>query len=243
MSDGAKRLLVPEPEYARRLGRHLHHDPRNRGYSIRELLPKRASRSVAPPWWRRGVYDQQGSSCTMQAAAGVLASSPFRQAHRPALPSWDTESERHAGYLRAQTEFDPWAGGEPDYYGSSTDAPFKLLAHLGHIEQWRWCFGFADVLDTLRFWGPLAVGTWWYDGMDQPHPSTARVKVEGDKVGGHTYEVVWDDVVDRELVCVQSWGYSGTLARTRSRFRLSYADAEGLLADDGEAVTIVPTAS
>ncbi len=233
MSDGDLAKL-PQPLRGG-LGRHQWHDPANRLWPARALLrPQAAPR--APVWWRRDVYDQGSeSSCTAQAAAGLLASSPYRLAWSGSLPSVDEPAERYQLYRAAQ-RVDPWDGEEPAYYGSSTDAPFKVLRDRGLIAEWRWCFGLADVIDHLRQRGPVAVGTWWYGSMEHAN-ERGLVDVSGVPRGGHAYDVLYHDDARNESVCVQSWG-RGSPTPT-GRFRLADDDLGGLLDDGGEAVTVV----
>ncbi len=227
--------MTPDPgDVPYPLGRNLYHDPRNRDYPIRELLPRETT-PKRRPWWRRGVYDQGSeSSCTAQAAAGVLESSPNRQVYRGHLPHYDEVPERFELYREAQRH-DPWQGEEPQYKGSSTDAPFKVLRNRGQIAEWRWCFGIQDVIDTLNVFGPVALGTTWHHDMFRPD-ANGYVSLTGGVAGGHAYETVWYDLNEQRFRCVnswdRSWGQSG-------RFWLRYEQVEALLADRGEAVTIV----
>lgn len=229
------RRIEGEVPAVKPLGRHLFHDERNLDYPIRELLPKRIT-PVRKLWWTQDVYNQGGSSCTMQAASGILVTSPFRlnTAIRATFPHHDTEAERHALYLRGQG-YDPWPGGEPQYEGSSTDAPFRLMRELGWIGEWRWVFGLQDLIDTVMFYGPAAVGTIWTERMFYPDAS-GRIKPEGEISGGHAYRVIGVDPIRRVFICVNSW--DRTWGRS-GRFEVSYEDMDYLLGQDGEAVTVV----
>lgn len=229
MSDGDQALIPEDPSNPYPLGRHLHHDPRNRDYPIRALLE--ASEPRQRPWWRRGIYNQgTESSCTAQAAAGVLETSPNRQAHRPSLPHYDETAERFDLYSEARRH-DPWPG--EDYAGASTDAPFKVLRARSHITEWRWCFGLADVLDTLNGRGPVAVGTLWYTRMFYPD-ADGHIEISGDVAGGHAYELLWNDAADRQVRAINSWGDWGQ----NGRFWLTHDQLDRLLGENGEAVAL-----
>lgn len=240
MADGDLTYTPEDPNNPYPLGRSVQwHDPQNRAYSVRPLL---ASGTLQDrPWYTRHNFDQQGSSCTMQAAIGVTFSSPFRKDQKvKALHAhFDTEAERHSAYLQAQ-HFDPWAGGEPQYEGSSTDAPFKYLRHHGYISGWRWCFGIQDLRDTLRKWGPVSVGTVWYHQMFFPRVNNREAFLEpGDyqDVGGHAFEVVWWDEDEDEYLILNSWGRSWGF---RGRAKIKGKFMEHLLIEkQGEAATVV----
>lgn len=235
MSDGDLIRLPEEKVPGKPLGRFQWHDPRNRGYSVKPIL-ETVDRTRVRPWWGRPIFDQQGSSCTAQAAVGCMVSVPFRKNKtiRAALKDYDSEEERHALYLEAQ-KHDPWAGGEPQYEGSSTDAPFKVLRDRGVITGWRWVFTFQDFLDTIRYVGPVSMGTWWPTGMDEPDKQN-RIHYSGDKRGGHAFDAEYVDDDDKHIVIPNSWGKG---YGRKGRVYLPFADAEAALADGGEACCIV----
>lgn len=235
MSDGdIERLPVPDGPYP--LGRHVWHDPRNRGYPIRAKLPPKGD--ITPrnrPWWRRGVYNQGGEgSCTAQAAAGVVETSPFRLSapQRGALPAYDDYDERSDLYREAQRH-DPWPG--EDYSGSSTDAPFKVLRMRGHIAEWRWCFGMDDIDDTLDAHGPVAVGVRWHEG-DFQVDSQGFIRGLGAVVGGHAFDVIYRDWSDDRYRCVNSWDRQWG---DNGRFWITRNELGDRIDDRGEAVTVV----
>lgn len=239
MSDGDKFVLrVPAGRDPYPMGRHIWHDPRNRNYPVRPLLRAWPYRQTVPrlrPWWRRGVYDQGlDPSCTAQAAAGVVVSSPNRMEHpaRPLLDRIDEDEERYELYRAAQY-VDPWPG--TDYAGSSTDAPFRVLRDRGIISEWRWCFGIEDVLDTLNVLGPVAIGTFWYDSMFYPD-SSGHVQIAGSVAGGHAYEVLWNDESDKQVRCINSWG---RVWGDNGRFWLTWDQLDRLLREQGEAVVAI----
>jgi len=239
VSDGLLDYIEEHPseDGGGRLGRNVvWHDPRNRQFAARGTVFAEDAPIIDRYWDRTYAFDQGNSSaCTMFAAAGLLHTQPWRDSlSRTALRAYDTDRERVAGYRKAQ-RYDPWPGQEPAYYGSSTDAPLKLLRVERRIREWRWCFGLNDVLRTLSNHGPVAVGSNWYSGMDVVDPKTCRVKIEGDIRGGHAYELYAVRTDTREVEVTNSWGNWGPCA---GRFRLTWDDLERLLGEDGEACTI-----
>jgi hypothetical protein len=241
MSDGTLEYLEERPGEGGRLGRNIvWHDPRNRAWAARGSVFAEDAEIVDKTWWLRHTFDQGSeSSCTMQAAAGVLHTSPLRLIlARSNLLAYDSAEERYEGYRRAQN-YDPWEG---TYEGSSTDAPFKMLVVEGRIKEWRWCFGLRDVLLTLGYHGAVAVGTLWKAGMDQPRAGDALVQDTGAIRGGHAYELYATKQDARYegggyVDANQSWGPAW--GPRRGRFRLSWASLDRLLQEDGEAVTVV----
>lgn len=245
MADG-DRILLPElpPEVpgAGRLGRHQHHDPRNRAYPARRTLFAEDAPITPETHWRRQPFNQGNEgSCTGQCAAGLLQTSPFRlvQPSRAALPSYDTFEERSELYHAAQL-VDPYVETPPEE-GSSTDAPLRILRDRGHIREWRWCFGIEDVARALSRW-PVAFGTVWTEGMDLPLGRYGRIEPTGAERGGHAYEIYAliatssDNWLDWDLDGINSWGAWGP---RNGRFRISVRRAAELLERGGEAVTIV----
>lgn len=172
----------------------------------------------------------------MQGAVGVAFSSPFRFFLRPLLAAFDTEEERHAGYLRAQSH-DPWEGGEPSYEGSSTDAPFKLLRAEGYIAGWDWYFGADELAHGVRNRGPASVGTVWLWSMFKVDARGYLIvdRSSGD-AGGHAYEVVWYDEDDDDYLILNSWGRGWG---RNGRAKVRGADMRWLLEErQGEACTV-----
>ncbi len=232
MSDGTLIHIPTDPDAPYPLGRSIvWHDPQNRLHRANPLmsLPDRSRTHVTVD-----VYDQQGSSCTMQSAIGVLRTTPNTRAFKQFRDRYDTEAERHAGYLRAQA-YDPWPGGEPSYEGSSTDAPFKLLREEGIISGWKWLFGFHEVKQWVMHHGPVSVGTNWYEGMFYPD-SKGVIKPTGQVAGGHAWRIVGFNLKSHQFRLVNSWSRQwGQYGRAW----IHEDDLGRLLSEQGEAVTVV----
>lgn len=233
MADGDRRRIPDRT--GGRLGRHLHHDPRNRDYPARGVLFKDDAPIVTRTWWRRGVFDQgDTSSCSPHSAAGQLRTSPLRlvSPERASLPSYDSEAEILDLYAAAQ-KIDPWKDERHD--GTTSDAPLKILRDRGVIREWRWCFGLDDVLRTLSHHGPVGVGVNWHDDMSDPD-ALGFVKPTGEIIGGHEFELLAVHTVGTYVTAVNSWSAKWG---QHGRFRIHWDDLDALLKDDGDAVTIV----
>lgn len=233
MSDGD--LLFIEDKTDGLLGRHVHHDPQNKSYPARGVLFAADAPLQYKVWPRSAAAFDQGreSSCTMQSAAGVLFTDPFRLAlEKSARLAYNTQPERYDGYRRAQ-DYDPWAGR--NYEGSSTDAPFKMLRAERRIREWRWCFGFDDVVRTLSHYGPVGIGiNWKRDMMDTDH--LGFIRYTGSIMGGHAVELRAINPEHSYVSGVNSWGGDWG---NNGKFRMSFHDLRAALEDNGEAVTIV----
>lgn len=245
MADGDK-ILIPEylsDDGGGKLGRHVFHDPRNRMFAARGNLFLESDPIVPRVWWLRHLFDQGGESrCTAETAAGMVFSSPNRlELDRMNLDRYDEPHERQELYLVAQRDHDPWEGAEPEYYGTSSDAPARELRRRGHIREWRWNFGLMDVLRTLSWWGPVGTGIYWYDRMDRPEGDEAILNIGGSIRGGHEvllYAVRPDEDYDGGgyVDGINSWGEWGP---RRGRFRMTWATLGELLEQQGDAWTIV----
>lgn len=232
-------VIPVAPDLPHPLGRAgVHHDTRNRAF--RALVnPPTKTTTPGRPWPSTDVYDQgNASSCTAQAAIGVLRTFPNRLSFKPDWPSYDTYDERHALYLEAQRN-DPWPG--ESYDGSSTDAPYRVLRDRGHISEWRWLFGEAELRDYVTWFGPVSVGTYWFRSMFDVDAAGYIHADEGSGVaGGHAWRIVQASSKRKAYRMCNSWGRGWGQA---GRAWISFEDVALLLDRDGEAVTITPAAS
>jgi hypothetical protein len=235
-------LAVPtDPAYAHLLGRSIvNHDPRNRLFSAVNLLGTLEPQArPGAPWFTRDVYDQQGPSCTAQTAIGVCRTgSANYRLFRPFWPDYDTEFERHDLYETSK-DYDPWDGN--NYDGTSTDAPFRLLAKREQIAEWRWLFGVDQLWNWVHNYGPAAAGTIWTTEMFRPR-TDGHITPDGEPVGGHAYRIVQAQErrsgghTQRRFRVVNSWSRNWG---QNGRCWIDYDSMGELLAQDGEVV--VPT--
>jgi hypothetical protein len=211
----------------RRLGRHVHHDPRSRDY----VIPPAVIKTVR--WERRIPVFNQGSigSCTGQAAAGVLGSDPFYPTMRQVVD----EATAVAIYELA-TQLDPYPGRyPPEDTGSNGLAAAKACQRYGFIRKYRHALHLRGVKWGLQS-APMIVGTNWYSSMDNPDPS-GMVDVTGSVRGGHEYECVGYDHETDVFEFVNSWGDGWG---DGGHFRMTGASLRRLLAEDGDATLFLP---
>jgi len=213
--------------------RGVEHRPGNLNHLALVNPPPRLSEPRTSPWHRtaKSTFNQGGPSCTFQAAAGTLITLPFRYEHQPDRHLFDTEAERHQGYLDSQP-YDPWWPEPHD--GSSTDAPFQHLRALRLIAGWSWLRGEEELWEWVSFYSPAVVGTVWTDNMFDPD-SNGFISPTGPGVGGHAYEIAFASHPRQAYRIINSWSTSwGQLGRAW----ITRGDMASLLAQDGEAVTI-----
>jgi hypothetical protein len=149
---------------------------------------------------------------------------------------YDTEEKRYQLYRRAQ-RVDPWAGEEPEYEGTSTDAAFKVMRSEGAIKAWKWLFGVGECKEWAMHFGPFGAGTIWYYSMFEPNSKDYLVvNPDSGDAGGHAWRVVGYSKVRNSFRMLNSWGRGwGQLGRAW----VSYEDMEHLLNAQGEAATVV----
>lgn len=186
---------IPEqPGLPYRLGRHLNHDPRSRGF------PAPAARTIRDVAWRTyGPRLDQGQlgSCTGNALVGALMTRPnYRSTRRL------TEADAVRAYTRA-TVIDPFEGAYPPTdTGSDGLSVCKAGVEFGWLVGYDHAFGLSHLLDALMS-GAVMVGTVWHEGMFSPD-GRGRLTVTGDIVGGHEYVITGRS--GHWLRILNSWG-------------------------------------
>lgn len=224
-----------------RLGRHVVHDPRSRGFAFAAApapaLPTKALRHriYAP----RPIPTQLIGCCTgvdqcvkADAQGNRIAGKILTLDDAVRLYTRATQLDDLDG------QYDP-ATGEGDT-GSTGLAACKASKEAGIITRYEWLFaGPQQILAALygdpRQPGkgkPVGVGTWWYEDMFNPDRRTLLVEPTGKKAGGHQWSVIgYSPALDAfEGMCWwgPDFGDSGM-------FRIRRTHLADLLADDGDA--------
>lgn len=230
------RQFPEAPDLPYRLGAHTVHDERSRNYPARALFA--VDQPIRSVEHRRLVplYDQgQYGSCESNAGHGTLSTLPFKHRYT---------SQRKI--LRAYSEMtaaDPFPGifdwrnptgpGSEDT-GTSTLAMAQWMKAHGRISEYRWNFSFTDTLRAIQD-APLVVAFAWYPSMFRnPSHGSEPLTVDFSEgwVGGHALSATRLDVDRRLIGGPNSWNGWGW-------WWLRYADAERLLADDGDSLRMV----
>lgn len=196
-------------------------DPRSAAYSMQTMAASKPLRSYT---WECRPHLDQGTegACVGFAWAHELAA-------RPKVVRRVDDTTARSIYAKAQV-IDEWAG--EDYEGTSVLAGAKVLKDQGYVLEYRWGFSLDDVLKTVGYYGPVVMGTWWYEGMWEPD-GLGFVYADGEQVGGHAWLLRGVNVRGRYVIARNSWGPQwGPLG---GDFRLFWDDLAKLLLDQGEA--------
>jgi hypothetical protein len=234
-------VIIPETEswfdvlfgwtgwITRRLGRHIMFDERSRNYPA--ILSGKTADLRMNFWERNAAALFQGDlgCCTGCAVVGLINTEPNS---RPDYPC--NLKDAVDIYSRATKIDKPAASYPPIDSGGSILSSMKAAKSLGHIAEYRWCFGVQDVLRALSHFGPVAVGVNWYSGFDTPNDN-GQVIVSGHVRGGHAFELVGIDPYRKLVWAFNSWGKHWGL---NGKFSISFDDLDRLLKEDGEAVMI-----
>ena len=218
------------------MGRLIDHDERNRDYPAMALFGD-APGVLKTKTWRRGLGAlNQGklSACVGYTFAGILNTAPFAAS----VPSKIRLKYDPVAFYRGGQLNDQWPGEEPAYYGTSAGGVCKYLKKQGIITEYRWCFGYQDMLAVLSNHGPVACGFNWRSGMMQTD-ANGFIHPTGSVVGGHEVEIHGINIKSKYVVGTNSWGKSWG---QNGRFKISFDNLGALLVDRGDAVTLVKLA-
>lgn len=210
---------------SRGLGRYYDPDERDEGYLLRSVAGRVGIDSLPEYsyWVQQTTLDQNGySRCVGYRWKTLLINSPVRQ--KAEYPTPDDI------YFLAQDN-DPWPGREPSYYGTSVRAGAKACVDLGVVSEYRWAFTMDDLLTWLFLYGPLVVGTEWFDGMYDPDED-GYIWPTGSGGNGHCYGVTGGNRVQRKLRIHNSWGSNWS---DNGLAWMTFDAFESLLANGGEA--------
>lgn len=230
------------------LGRHVQHDSRSRSFAF--PVPAVPVKHVSVQWPHSTPVLNQGqkSSCTGNAMAQLLNCDMFApvRAKVKALPevagsapgdNWLTEGDALQFYSLA-THND--GSGPSQFYppnddGSSGLGVVKGAQSLGFVDRYTHCFSFAQFQAAIQT-QPVLLGTSWTDSMFSPNAS-GRISVgplnDQSVVGGHEWLGIGIDYQHLEVLGLNSWGPGWG---QHGIFRISFADFQALLADDGDVV-------
>jgi hypothetical protein len=217
------KVLLPEQLTAgKRLGRHVHHDPRSREYPA-----SRAPKVVSVKHQATGLPLNQGElgSCTANALCGALDSAPDFSGGTP-LKEADAI---HVYERETSLEGEPYPPNDP---GGSGLMVCKAAQQLGLISSYKHAFGIQHALEALVL-RPVITGIKWYTSFDSPDPQSGMVELTSGATvrGGH--EILADEIdADRRIVWF--WNSWGTQFGLGGRFCMTIDTWQQLLQDQGD---------
>lgn len=207
-----------------RLGRHVLHDPRSRGFAW--------PGAVDPSTWHDKairIYDpkpnpnQPNGCCTACAKAMQFNAVTNRRARTILDMDW---AQR---FYTLETQIDEFPGEMPqDDTGSNGLASCKAAQQTGDGGEYRWIFnGAAGVVQAIMSGAVVSLGTRWDNDMFNPD-SQGRIHPGGGAAGGHQWPArgFW---ASKRLILGRCWW-----GEFRD-FWISMDDLDSLLADDGDA--------
>lgn len=198
-------------------------DARSRGWAVRNLI-----RPVVPKsrFWTPGAQLDQGQegACVGNGWAGEGGATPIR---------YKIDQHLATDVYRLAQELDDWEGH--DYEGTSVLAGAKAMVNLGMVKNYHWAFGLHDVLMALSYKGPVVLGLNWWTGMFDAD-KTGFIRPTGKIEGGHCVYAYQINAEEKTITIRNSWGSDWGV---NGSAKMTWADLEKLLADQGEAC--VPT--
>jgi hypothetical protein len=211
----------PAPVPGRRLGRHVHHDPRSLQFEAEQ-----APEIISVTHQATGLPLNQGElgSCTANALCGALNSAPDFSGGTPL-----TEVDAVKVYnLETELEGKPHPPNDP---GGSGLMVCKAAKQLGLISSYKHAFGINHALLALVK-RPVITGINWYTSFDSPNQD-GLVELTADATvrGGHE---ILADGIDAEQKLVWFWNSWGTQFGVGGRFCMSFDTWAQLLSQHGD---------
>lgn len=219
----------------KRLGRHVHHDPRSLRYPFKAAIALTSRR-----WSADGdtVLDQGNlGSCTGNATVGAMICSqgPLNAALSIAQKATLNEQLAVKVYERATTT-DPSPGSyPPDDTGSDGLDAAKAAKSFGYISGYTHALSLDDALAALTL-GPVIIGVDWYEGFDNPSTS-GLVSISGQVRGGHEICLDEIDATSKHVWLRNSWSSSWGV---QGRACMTFTTLGDLLANQGDATVLTP---
>lgn len=169
-------------------------DPRNAAYPVMAKLP--TALPLQTRLWRCPYSLDQGTegACVGFAGAHWFGSDPRMQN----VSGWLARR-----FYRGAQRNDRWPG--ENYEGTSLNALLKYWQQKGLISEYRWCYTFDELCQTISHLGPVIVACDWLEECFYPD-SKGWIDYEGESRGGHA--TAWTGInVEREFFTIQqSWG-------------------------------------
>jgi hypothetical protein len=226
----SRSYLLERRVAGKRLGRHVHHDPKSRAFGV--AYDTTAPLVSAVHERHCPAYDQGSlGSCTGNAGAGALMTGPLW------APGRMLTQDDAVQVYEAATHIDRIPGHyPPDDTGSTGLAVAKALKLAGFIREYRHAFSLHAALAALGQ-SPVLIGIGWRDGFDEPVGPRAELRISGEVRGGHE---LYLSEIDVEAQMVRGWNSWGEDWGDGGQFSMTFETLGDVLADLGDATILVP---
>lgn len=212
-----------------KLGRTLSPDSRDQNYLIKNNFTFVNRLGIKKRFWDpNGWWGNQGELpyCVGYAWAHWIEDGPITH------PGKKPNLSPIKIYENAQ-KLDEWQG--EGYPGTSVRGGLKYLKQIGVATSYYWAFDVDTVINYVLQYGPVVVGTDWYNGMFYPD-KRGVIKISGNIEGGHAYVINGVDTATQQFRIKNSWGLSwgkGGMAN------ISFSDMEQLILQEGEVAIAI----
>lgn len=206
-------------------GRIVHPDPRDQGFQIRSLVESVPPPTVSSRFWNaNGWWGDQGTSsmCVAYAWMHWLEDGPIT--HRGAAPLIDPADV----YAEAQ-RIDEFPG--EGYDGTTVRAGAQVLRQRGFVSEFRWADSIEDVVNAVLTFGPVVMGTNWYEGM-MHSDRRSFITPTGNLLGGHAWIINGVSLANQTVRLKNSWGRGWG---AKGFAMMTFIDLARLLSENGEA--------
>lgn len=223
-------VTPPPTAYNFGLGRKHAFDPRDHAFLRRATLPHAKPQRRRMYWIMPDNLDQgQSPQCVAYGWEHYLMASPVKNR------MYKTPADL---YHEAQLA-DEWPG--EDYDGTSVRAGAKALQAAGYLKSYEWAFDLDTMTRHLLDFGPVVVGTNWYEDMFFPSAYSGKdlfLTVTGNFAGGHCW-VLDGCNLDGKCYCGEPGKYQGFNSWGKDwadsgRFWICPKDVARLIREDGE---------
>jgi hypothetical protein len=176
--------------------------------------------------WHSDLVLNQGSTphCVGFSWAGWGISTPVED-------KW-SNAEGHSIYAACKV-----LDGEPgEENGSSVRIGAKVMKQRSRIGTYFFASDVEEAADYVARFGPVVLGTDWYEGMSDPIHASGVMRPTGEVVGGHAY--LWIGVTAAYAIIRNSWGVDWGVA---GESRIKLTDLQKVFSNQGEAAAATET--
>ena len=180
--------------------------------------------------WKTGEVLDQGSesACVGFGWSQFLLSEPHPYKIRGTKPF-----DFAMTVYRDAQKVDEFPGEEPEYYGTTVEAGYSVLFARNLVsDELQWATTIGQICQYINLYGPVVIGTNWYDAMMSPD-ELGYVKPSGLLSGGHCYLCYGFDAIEQDLHFINSWG---TTYGIDGKFKMKFNDFQKLLNRGGYGI-------